>query len=299
MYDHEDEIAEPPSPDDVKTRPIPVIGLDATEETSDNAELFKQQPEQKPFDASIDGLSPEELRHIDVTAAGIALGLEQSGVPDELRTIKEKLSTITEVLYTLPAMIEARVAAGVETALDRHAKGSYVPPPDPFREHFMKLLLVLQLVLPSVIWVTLFGTIVTGMVLGWASPSSWVPWLVLPLISVAYAVVWAVLYIRWRVTYIVCDENGTGVSRRRIPWICTRLQPKLSTSKIDIKEAVQGYLTSSLKINWWRVMLWVPSQTELIEKPTGAPDLVLRFVKNGDQLINTIGKFQSHFRSIG
>lgn len=261
--------------DDTDTHPVDTIPL-----TIPPRPPLPQQLEAAPYDVSIEGLTPEELREIDKQAAAVALGVKQSGLP----------AMVEMLMHELPQMIES----AVEEALTHRDKARYVPPPRPFRKRFIRLKLFLQMALPTAIAAMYVGIIVTSMTLGWVSTSSFAAWFVLAVGLAAYSAVWTVLYARWRATFIVCDERGTGIERRAIPWICTQLKPELATSKIDIREPEQGYLAMSLGINWWRVELNVPGQI----KPVGKPDLVLRFVPSGDELVDTISEFQNHFQSI-
>lgn|GEM_PF-5217624 len=179
--------------------------------------------------------------------------------------------------------IEIRMTAGywLHKALQDEDR---VELPDEFRERRVLLKLVLQEVL-VLIGILLMGWLLSsGWLNGWSN-------LVVVGIMLVGIVVGFYLYKLWSITYIVSTASKTGISRERIRWMfINEIEPELTTKDIILSRPWRNKLFSTFNVNWWRVYLDTAAEDE-------SPNLkTLRFVRDGDRLVQTIDQFKLALR---
>lgn len=156
--------------------------------------------------------------------------------------------------------------------------------PDEFRERNVIWKLVLEEA------VVLVGFVVLGWLLLTDLLDGWVDLVILGMIAVVL-VVGLYVYKLWTITYIVSTASKTGIYRERVRWMfINEIPPEFDTTAIIVNRHWRNKLFSTLDINWWRVYLDSAAQEESANVKT------LRFVRDGDRLVQTIDKFKLALR---
>ena len=265
MEHHESKLPVSSETDLVDTKELTVVGEPAETTSS----------EHEPYDVNIEGLTPEELRDIDINAAGVALGIKQSGLP----------AMIEMLLHELPKMIEDNVAA----ALDRRDAAIFVPAPAPYMKRFYIWKMLWKQVIPAP--PALLLLIATGLAIAY-NINGWLI-AIFALGAVICCVAVLRIYMLWRTTFLVSIGPKTGIQRNAVRWLFIgEKKPKVDTVAIITSEPDRTDFSAGVGLNCWRVSLDTSAQVG----DTALNDL--RYVRDGEELVTTIDQYKTHAASV-
>lgn len=166
---------------------------------------------------------------------------------------------------------------------------NYVAPPDEYSENRSVWRMLFQEMIPAGVVLILLSIVITSVVMGWFS------WLLILIFLIGVVICGAagvLIHFLWRITFIVCNKQNTGIARREVRWLLlSELVPELQTASINVKEPTKSHLAVAIKLNLWRVKLETPAQDE------DPKSVRLGFVRDGDLLVQTISDFQSYIQS--
>lgn len=166
-----------------------------------------------------------------------------------------------------------------------------IDPPKEYHERRFIWRMIFQEMIPSALILGALYLIVVGAITGLIS-------LILVLVLLAGAIicglVGACIYFLWRITFIVCTEQKTGIARRQVRWLgLSELVPELETLTIGLRKPGQNPFSVMLGLDCWHVKLDTAVQNE--DQNT----VRLHFVHGGKQFTQTISDFQSYIQSRG
>jgi len=179
--------------------------------------------------------------------------------------------------------IELRMTAGywLHKALEAENR---VELPDEIRSRKVRWKIILQESL------VVFFLILLSALMAWGNFVAWMNIAVLGIMLIA-VIVGLYMYKLWLITYVVCTQSKTGISRQRVRWMfINEIKPELSTKDIIISEPYRNRLFSTLDVNWWRVRLDTAAQGE----STAVQNI--RFMPDGDLFVETIEQFKLALR---